>query len=288
MLGQPSKPIPALPILACVLAVASLPQPAPARNRPGVGLAQPTQYVSPSGGDALFVDPADRHGHGGAKYRLCRNGVEVWSSEKPYTLREVVVTDQGVAAGFAYRMGPKQDEPGGLRRLFGRGPSPPEYLHISIFGADGTEILNDVTERAQPSYHRGPPSPSRPYLEQLLVDPANDRVVARVAARGERWWVYRLSTGESLSRFDPTERMEDTENLRYILDARPVAGTSLLLVHWYLKGPDYKVKDDGGRFTLLDAEFNPIWSFGATNDYAELDLRKLTHRGRGPSDPAHR
>ncbi len=251
---------------------------------PGVGVAQPTNYVSPSGVYALYVDPADRYGEGGAKYRLSKNGVEVWSGEKPYTLREAVVTDEGLAAGFAYRTGPKQEELEGQPRPVGGPQNPPEYLHIVVFGADGREVLNDVTERVHPPYLSEPPSPLYPYLEQLMVDPANDRVIARVGARGARWWVYRLSTGESLSRFDPAERMEDTENLRHVLEARPVAQTPLLLVHWYLKGPDYKTKDDGGRFTLLDAEFNPVWSFDAANDYAELDLHKDAFMGRGPSD----
>ncbi len=212
---------------------------------------------------------------------MSKKGVELWSDEKPYTLREVVVTDEGLVVGFAYRVGAKRDEPKGKMRRIAGPVNPPRYLHVVILGADGNEIRNAVIERVHPPFRSHPPAPLRPYVEQFLVDSPNDRVIVRVFARGARWWwVYRLSTGESLGRFDPRERMENTENLRYVLDARPVAGTPLLLVHWYLKGPDYKVKDAGGRFTLLDAAFNPVWSFDAINDYAEFDLAFRRH---GPS-----
>ena len=71
-----------------------------AASRPGVGVAQPTNYVSPSGAYTLFVDPADRRGRGAASYRLSKDGVEVWSGEKPYALREVSVTDPDFSDGL--------------------------------------------------------------------------------------------------------------------------------------------------------------------------------------------
>ncbi|UCC30531.1 MAG: hypothetical protein JSU86_20320, partial [Phycisphaerales bacterium] len=238
-------------------------------GRPGVGIAQPKNYVSPSGAYTLFVDPADRYGRGGAKYRLSKSGVEVWSGEKPYTLREVVLTDEGLAAGFAYRTGSKRDEAEPSSFFEGGPQNPPEYVHVVILNAQGEEVLNDMTERMAPP-HTNPPLPARPYLEQLLVDRPNDRVVARVVARGARWWIYRLSTGASLARLDPRELTPDLPHLKYVVEARLLPDTPLILVHWYTKGPDYKVKDAGAVFALVDLEAGPVWSFQAENDYADI------------------
>ena len=192
----------------------------------GVGLAQPTNYVSPSGAYTLFVDPADRYGHGGAKYRLSKSGVEVWSGEKPYTLREVVVTDEGLAAGLAYRTGPKRDEPEDQPRPMGGPQNPPLYMHIVILGQSGIEVLNDVKERHGAPYHHGP---TLPEIAQFITDLQNDRIIARVRVRGSKWWVYRLSTGASLVRVDPKELAPDLPHLKYVVEAQLLPDTPLIV-----------------------------------------------------------
>ncbi len=68
-------------------------------------ILNPQSYASPSSEYALFVDPSDLHGRGKAAYKLTRDGQEVWSAEKPYTLQEAVVADDGSVAGYAYSHG---------------------------------------------------------------------------------------------------------------------------------------------------------------------------------------
>src|SRR5687768_17442822 len=86
-------------LLLQVLAAESRAQrlPTPALN--------PRRYASPSGELTLLVDPSDRQGRGSAKYRLEKNGKELWSGEKPYTLYDAVVANDGTAAGYAYTQG---------------------------------------------------------------------------------------------------------------------------------------------------------------------------------------
>jgi hypothetical protein len=96
-------------------------------------------------------------------------------------------------SGLARSQGESDDEP---RRLQGGWScDPPQYFHIVILDSLGHEVLNDAGERVERRDMSHPP-PARPYLEQLFVDPPNDRLIARVAARGSQWWVYRLSTGK--------------------------------------------------------------------------------------------
>ena len=270
MLGHRRTRHSACAMVLCGLVTTVLAFPTEAGGKPGVGIAQPMSYVSPSGVFALFVDPFDRQGYGGARYRLTQNGNEIWSGQKPYALREVTVTDDGLAAGMAYRQLPRDENE---RR------APDRFMHITILGVDGGEILNEVTQQQYPRRSHGRPQPD---IAQFLVDPANDRLIARVNARGAPWWTYRLSTGTALSRVNAKELAPDLENLKYVIHAQFLPDTPLTLVHWYTKGPDFKVKDAGGTFVLLDEELRPIWWMEAENDYAEVDFGRSRFRG-GPS-----
>jgi hypothetical protein len=65
----------------------------------------PKDYDSPSGTYRLRVDPGNRYGAGKATYRLTKGGKEIWSGERPFTLWEAGVTDDGTVAGYAYTRG---------------------------------------------------------------------------------------------------------------------------------------------------------------------------------------
>ena len=62
-------------------------------------------YASPSGIWSLVVDPSDRHGAGRAMYRLSKAGRETWSGERPFTLWDARVSNEGVVVGYAYSDG---------------------------------------------------------------------------------------------------------------------------------------------------------------------------------------
>ena len=64
-------------------------------------LVQPTTYSSPSGEWQLFVDPIQRSGAGAARYRMTRNGAEVWASLQPFTYFDCDVDDRGYVGGHS-------------------------------------------------------------------------------------------------------------------------------------------------------------------------------------------
>lgn len=234
-----------------------------------------TWYTSPSGDYSLNVKLQDQYGVKGATYYLEKDGVWRWLDHRMYALRDVVVTDKGLVVGFAYRRGARKEEEKGKIGPVGGPVNPPQYLHVVILAANGNEILNDVTERVHPPFRSTPGPPLTPHVAQLLVDSANDRVIVRLVAPVNRWQTYRLSTGESLGRVEPGKRAGNTKGLGVVVDLRPVAGTPLLLVHRCITGQDYKAKGLSGRFTLLDTEFHPLWSFDAVNDYAAPDFGRF-------------
>lgn len=261
-------------VLVPLLLVSVTSAPVHAGRHLGMGRIGEQGYKSPSGVFALRINPEDEWGKHGAAYRLTENGKEVWAGAKPYTLREVVVTDKGMVAGFAYRIDqvlPTQQER--RERRSTAGPRrPPEFLHIVILWPDGTERLNDYRERVHPGYYSTPPTPFKPYLRGLTVDSDNDRMIARVQTReeGPQWWIYRLSQYEAPVRFDPRQRMYAPSPWRWVMDVKPINGTSLLLVHWYDEGAIHGVEDDGGLFTVFNGEYRPIWSYQSSHDYSEL------------------
>lgn len=97
-----------------------------------------------------------------------------------------------------------------------------------------------------------------------------------------KWWVYRISTGEKTSELDEKSVFENSDRLYSVVDVQPIRSTSLLLVHGLIKTPDFKVKDEGGRFSVVDEEFKPIWSFETPNDYGSLELFQYSFMGVGP------
>lgn len=228
----------------------------------------PAWYTSPSGTYSLNTKPQDQYGTKGATYYFEKNEVLRWLDHRMYTLREVVVTDEGLIVGFAYRRGARKEVPIGTKVRVPGPVNPPQYLHVVILAANGNEILNEVTEQIHPPFRSTPPPPLVPYVEQLVVDSANDRVIVRLAGNGYQWRLYRLSTGESLDRFDPKERLGITKGSSHGTCLQLIPGTPLLLTHWCHTGKDYKEKGVSGRFILLDATYKPIWSFDALHDYA--------------------
>lgn len=222
----------------------------------GLPVLNPKDYCSPSGEFSLKIDPSDKYGRHKASYRVTQNGKVIWSHEFPFTLWEAGITDRGVVAGCAYTQGPT-----GIGGIEG------EFI-VAIVDPDGNIRLKETTKR-QPSefIHYYP----NPIAEGLILDEANDRLVVRVAdpspgRRVETWWVYRLSAGAEIARLQPRILMANPEPARFIIDAKPVAGTPLTLLHWW-RYDDRKERTVGARFTLVDLEAKPVWSLDLVKDY---------------------
>jgi hypothetical protein len=240
----------------------------------------PKTYLSPSGQFALLVDPSDIYGRFGASYRLTRQGREVWSGERPFTLWEAAVTDDGVVGGCAYSLGWSGNTDGhdGVRH---------GNLHVILIDAQGTLRLDQVTKREHGGYPNAPP---KPVASGLFLDPENDRLVVRIAdfnLGDEEWWSFQIATAKPLGVCRPKELMADPNPVAYSLDARPVAGTSLTLVHW--RREEVQADRNGARFALVDTTGKSVWSLDWPSDYQvpndeKAEIRLWTYFGATNAD----
>jgi hypothetical protein len=220
----------------------------------------------------LYMVPHDWMGRSGATYRFERDGEQLWSDERNYTLKHIVVTDSGFVVGVAYRDIPV--EAGGQRW------DPIQILHVIILNNEGSEILNDEEVRQRNSFSSNPPRPRAPYAEHLLVDPDNDRIVMRVLEPAgsvitsdddpcacfprSDWRVYQLSTGKRVFSFNPEARSSKNRLVRgpWIVNAAIIRNTPLILTHAY---------SPGAHFEILDPLGYVVWSLSVENDYAGID-----------------
>ena len=219
----------------------------------------PTTYASPSGEWELHVDPSEAHGAGPGDYRLTRGGEEVWAATRPFTFWEAAVTDAGAVVGYGYTSG--------WRGWFGEGDG--EFV-VAAFAPDGSPRLTDRTPRTPSRFFHTPPNP---LAEGLFVQPERDRFVVRLAnpdlnEPGERWLPFRLSDGAKLPEVRPNEWIGDREGRWSAMRVRPMGGTPLLLVHWYVVAePHERNLRMGGAFTLTDAAGAVVWSLELPGDY---------------------
>jgi hypothetical protein len=228
---------------------------------------KPSTYRSHSGRFALLVDPVDTSGRGGASYRLTRDGREVWSGAKAFTLRDACVTEEGVVAGYAYTDEPKGRGPGGFLKGFGE-------FHEIILDPGGGARLDRATKRQV----RGVDAESDPMGRGTILDAEGGRVVIRqyeVGMSGESWRAYRLSDGKALGVLHPELAMPDRYRGGRIVDAKRVAGTPLTLNHWIRTKLDGSFRD--AIFTLVDADAKPVWIRELKDDYHVVDESDQRH-----------
>ncbi len=212
---------------------------------------------------SLQIEPEDELLRSGARYTLSLQGKQAWSGRKPYTLRDHAITTEGWVVGVAYSTSRRRPPGGGKRKLF---------FHVVILDPTGREILNDMTVRRP-----GPPVKvgvfqDVPFARQLLVDPDNDRIIIRGQddgtpgdARNDFWWTFRLSTGEALTRTRlMTDRSKQLDPVRQVFHTALVAGTPLVVVHWF-------IPFGGARFTLVTPDDRQIWALDFDEDYHDLD-----------------
>lgn len=196
---------------------------------------QPKDYRSAEGSVVLHVVPSERDGAGAATYTLRRGDDVVWSGQRELTLWDADVAESGVAVGYAYDEG-----------FHGGG----EFIVVRI-DADGTfERLASVERQDSGALHAMP----EPQGRGVWIDEARDRFVVRVdeAEAAESWWAYELATSRALDRVTPRNA---TETYTWIVDARPVPGTALVLVQWYIGGDRERM-----RLTLVDDAARPRWT----------------------------
>jgi sugar lactone lactonase YvrE len=215
----------------------------------------PKTYVSPSGRFTLLVDPSAMEGRGRATYRLSQDGREVWRAEKPFSLWNARVTDDGVVGGYAYTEG-------------FQGSRIPGDFHVVLLAGDGSVRLDEVTKRAgRSSYNRAP----NPVGAGIVMNADNDRLVIRLEDQIESWWVYQISTGERLAALRPYERMPDSRPMKsrdpekHIAGVIPVAKTPLMLLKWRCTDME-RGEESGAKFSLIDPDAQPVWTLDLPKD----------------------
>jgi hypothetical protein len=210
----------------------------------------PTTNRSLSGEFVWEVDPSDMYGAGSARYRVLRNGSVLWQGEEPFTLRDCVVADSGLVAGYAYTRGVEGDKGG-----FG------EFV-VSMISPAGELRLKESVAREASHY---PDDSPNALAEGTILDQANGRFIVRVRDpdinRGtESWWVYELISGKAIGKFPLVAGDGGTASP---IRAVPVAGTPLILVHYWR----YEKPNLNARFALLDPALKEVWSLTWPRDY---------------------
>lgn len=217
---------------------------------------QPKTYASPSGGWELRVAPKTREGTGEADYTLSGSGREAWTRRHPFAMWEAAVTDDGRVAGFAY-VGSTPEAPGG------------GSLHVVLLSPAGEVLLDEAHER---KWSRFPHQPATPTARGLFVQPELGRFVVRFddedLNRGaEEWRAYDLARGTPLFQERPKLALEQADGIRWMLAARAIPGTPLVLVNWYRFASEVKPWSLGGVFQVLDAERRQVWRLDLPHDY---------------------
>ena len=236
-------------------------------------ILNPRTYTSPSGQYAVFIDPGDIYGRNGATYELRKNGKTQWRKKLPVTLWEANISDNGLIGGYGYSNGPE----GFGTEESDRGSG---TFHVVVIDSEGKLLRNDNKTREGSRFLHTLPNP---IAKGIIFDGANDQMVVRIADpdvnRGiEKWQVIRLSTGQTVSQFEPANLISNGKNARSIINAQPIIGTPLTLVHWWR----YEGGKVGARFTAFTAKGEPVWSMELADDYqipgdedAEDELRRF-------------
>ncbi len=243
-------------LVGCLDVLASLRLPPP--------VLQPEQYSSPSGRYVLTVRPNDIYGRGTGLYQLEKDGVEVWSGEKAYTLWDAAVTDNGVVAGYAYSHGWRGfAKSGGIEAGMGD-------MIAAIFENDGALRMERFYPRTMSSYLHAAPAPLVP---GLIMDPEHDRIILRVRdadlnRQHEHWWIYRLSDGEKRKALKP-HTLFDSHDLGRVVAARRLEGTPFILAQFAMQESAHL----GAFFALIEPPERVVWSIALPRDHGTFRER---------------
>ncbi len=210
-------------------------------------------YYSPSGEYSITTDPNDRYGYSGSVITVRHRDSVVWTRKCGTTFLMAGITDNGVAVGC-----------GDASITSSNKANPVDYLHVIILDEHGKVLLDDSVKKRFGGYADGP---DMPIPNAIILDPDNDRFIVRVADTDlnqgfEAWWVYKLSAAHHTATIVPKSFMAGSENASFLIDARPVRGTPLMLVHWW-----YSDTKPGARFTLVGLDGRPVWTMTLPADY---------------------
>lgn len=246
---------------------------------------EPRACSSPSGRWSLTISTLDENWNGAAEFVMQRDSVEVWRERHELGVRQVVVSDEGHVAGFGYTGEGARD---GLVQSPQFGYPMGAVLRVFVRTPEGALVLDEAHPRKPSAY---PDGHSTPVASACFLHPELGRFVVRVPdedlSRGaEEWWAYDLATGAVHFRERPRPKLGLDVTLRSVLDARPVPGTPLVLVHWTRFADADGRRAHGMDFTLVAPEWTVLWSHELRyepkpgEDYLQMVVRgaDLAHR----------
>jgi hypothetical protein len=236
-----------------------------APNRYGPPL-DPKTYVSPDGKWSLHIDPSEPEGSGPGQYRVEQEGRLVWEQDRPFTMWEASITDEGVVAGYAYDTG-----------WYGWGAeiNQPGHLLVVALNPDGSERFRSAELRQSPAVFSNPPSPNFPLATGVLLTPESNLVIVRThrewRSPTETWTRYRLDDGAKLPSQDLLLPDVVNSQFRRAIACAMVPGTSLALVHWYIEGrsdqPPLRAIHRSAHLTLETLDGRRIWERTFVDEY---------------------
>ncbi|MBI3818594.1 MAG: hypothetical protein HY286_07890 [Planctomycetes bacterium] len=231
---------------------------APAHAQFGSYDIHPRTYKSKNGRYELYINPTVRTGAGPADMRLSLDGKELWKKQLSYTLVNAAVCDNGTTIGYGYTKG---------TGWFING----EFI-VTILGSAGDVRHEDRTPQTSTGTMHSAPTPA---AKSIVLDEPNNRAVVVIYNDDfdygvKSWWTYQLSTGVKNGTYERRALIKLDETLREDITIKPIAGSSLFLIQWFLYDSLFGSRKDrkvGALFTLVDSEFDLIWSLAWRDDY---------------------
>lgn len=221
-------------VLSCAIAAAS---------RARTEDFNPRAFVSQDGRWRLHMVPGHRNAAGPAVYTMSLDGAEQWKREIPFTFWSAELTNDGIAAGYAYSAG--ED----AWRSYSETPGD---IIAAAINPQGVVTNEARLERKQLPFLDTPPT----WIIDYRVDWPNQRMVLQVVdenlnRRADKFWVVPLAAGGEARLLNPLETMIDqgeTAGLFSIAAFSTIHGTSLIAVAARRKAaPFFLVMDgDGG------------------------------------------
>lgn len=224
----------------------------------------PKSYFSPDGRYECFVDPSTLEGEGPGHYRISLDGAVRWTGEKPFTLRDAAVTDDGLIVGYAYEGG-----------VFSGGNHGTEYsgLVVVVMDSAGQTLMRDEAgNHSNAGLRQLFNASDSPVVEGLVCDAVNDRFAICVSAAGAGvcWWNYRLGVPEPTGDTTTPAPAAGPGTFASPLEIQLIPGTPLTLVLWCDESERAPGLEHNAILSVIDAKGVQVWGAVFAGEYDAL------------------
>ncbi len=221
---------------------------------------QPKTFESSAGKYELFVDPSNLYGAGTGTYTMRSAGVILWEQELPFTLSDVIITDDGYTFGYGYT--------GGVESMM----KFPDELILCLLDSSGAIVVNKEFERTFARYTSGT---HYPWVNMMGYSDENNTA----------WFFLRKNDlpredGELILINKKGEEKRDrlmildkiNEGEGHIWKVQQIPGAPLLVITWQTEGGSFTWENQ--RISVLDFDGKEHWRWIA--DDQEVRLPEVT------------